>query len=55
MQLDFEWTAEYATILNADFAKQAELKSPSGKQAIEITLTQIGGQPLMAPKIVDKK
>ena len=55
MRLEFEWTAEYATILNADFAKQAELKSPSGKQAIEITLTQIGGKPLMKPQIVNKE
>ena len=55
MQLNFEWTAEYATILNSDFAKQAELKSPSGKQAIEVTLTQIGGQPLMKPQIVNKE
>lgn len=55
MKLNFEWTATYASILNSDFAKQAELKSPSGKKAIEVTLAQMGDQPFMAPKIVDKE
>ena len=55
MKLNFEWTATYASILNSDFAKQVELKSPSGKKAIEVTLAQIGDKPFMAPKIVDKE
>ena len=55
VDVNFEWTREYASILNADLSKQAELKSPSGKKAIEVTLARIGDQPFMAPKIVDKE
>ena len=55
IDFNFEWTRQYAKILNADMSKQVALKSPSGKKAIEVTLAQIGDQPFMAPKIVDKE
>lgn len=51
---NFEWTKQYASILNADMRKQAELKSPSGKQALEVLLAQYGDQTLLSPRIVKR-
>ena len=54
-ELNFKWTMEYANILNKDMRKQAELKSPSGKKAVEVMIARIGDDPYMAPRIVDKE
>lgn len=54
-EFNFKWTMEYANILNKDMSKQAELKSPSGKKALEVMLARIGDEPFMAPRIVDKE
>ena len=53
-ELNFKWTVEYANILNKDMRKQAELKSPSGKKALEVMIARIGDEPYMAPRVVDK-
>ena len=53
VQVSFDWTKEYAKILNADMSKQPELKSPSGKKALKIQLVQMNGRPGMTPKILD--
>ena len=54
-ELNFKWTVEYANILNKDMRKQAELKSPSGKKALEVMIARIGDDPFMAPRVVDKE
>lgn len=50
-----KWTMEHANVLNQHMSKQAKLKSPSGKKAVEVTVARIGDEPFMTPRIVDKE